>query len=172
MAKRRSRVRRPKQLEPEERIAEPQFDQFLGLSAALTGFSRAELEGTGMQQTYYAFLPQIAGEAVFGEILTRWRDLSSGTDPRYYDELIREEILDDDFMGPVAKNLTFLWYTGQWNQLPWAWRNTHGANMQDNTHIVSPQSYVEGLVWKAMHTHPPAAKPPGFASWALKPKGT
>ena len=55
------------------------------------------------------------------------------------------------------------------HQLPAAWRNVHGAWANDVTFVVSTQSYTEGLVWKAIHTHPPAAKQPGYGSWALPP---
>jgi hypothetical protein len=148
------------------------LDQFLSLSITLTGFDAAELWATGLVPTYYALVPAIAGEAMFADLLTRWRRIvdRAGKRERAIERLVVKDMLEDVDLGPVARNLAALWYTGTWYQLPGAWRNVHGANARDLTHIVSPRAYEEGLVWKAIFTHPPAAKPPGYASWALPPK--
>ncbi len=84
---------------------------------------------------------------------------------------MRLDILADPTIGPLARNLIVLWYLGQWNQLPADWRDAWGANAMDQTCIISPEAYVQGLVWPAIHTHPPGAKMPGYGSWALPPVG-
>jgi hypothetical protein len=142
------------------------------LSVTLTGFDAAELWGTGMVQTYYTLVPAIAGESIFGDLLTRWHDIVVRGDgqQRYIDQLVTSEMLEDPKLGPVARNVAALWYTGVWNQLPGAWRNVHGANARDLTFVVSAESYEQALVWKAIFSHPPAAKQPGYGSWALPPK--
>jgi hypothetical protein len=152
---------------------ESSLELFLSFSATLTGFGAAELWATGMVRTYYALLPSIVGDRIFGELLSRWRDTyirGEGDEP-LLDELVTTQILDDPKFGPLARNLAALWYLGMWNQLPAEWRNVHGAWANDVTNVVSPKSYAEGLVWKAIHTHPPAAKQPGYGSWALPPEG-
>ena len=148
------------------------LELFVSLSETLTGFDAAELHSTALVQTYYALVPSIIGDRLFGELLTRWRDTyirGYGDEPELL-ELVKLQILDDPDFGPLARNLGALWYLGMWNQLPAEWRNVHGAWANDVTFVVSPQSYTEALVWKAIHTHPPAAKQPGFGSWALPPK--
>jgi hypothetical protein len=148
------------------------LELFVSLSEVLTGFDAAELQSTAMVPTYYALVPSIIGDLLFGELLTRWRDTyirGFGDEPELLD-LVKTQILDDPDFGPLARNLGALWYLGMWNQLPAAWRNVHGAWANDVTFVVSTQSYTEALVWKAIHTHPPAAKQPGFGSWALPPK--
>jgi hypothetical protein len=148
------------------------LELFVSLSVTLTGFDAAELHSTAMVQTYYTLIPSIIGDRLFGELLTRWRDTyirGDGDEPELL-ELVKTQILDDPSYGPLARNLGALWYLGMWNQLPAAWRNVHGAWANDVTFVVSTQSYTEALVWKAIHTHPPAAKQPGFGSWALPPK--
>jgi len=35
--------------------------------------------------------------------------------------------------------------------------------------IVSAESYVNGLVWPAIGSHPMGAKQEGFGTWAFKP---
>jgi len=171
--RRASEGRRTKPRELPKRVAESQRDQFLALSVTLTGFDSAELHGTGMLDTYYALIPSIAGEPIFGDLLTCWRNIATrGSGKRsLIERLVAEEMFDDPDLGPLARNLALLWYTGSWFQLPGAWRNAHGASARDLTHVVSTKSYTEGLVWPAMNTHPQAAKQPGYASWAIKPKG-
>jgi hypothetical protein len=159
----------PKRLEPDDRQIHSQEELFLTLSAALTGFDRAELQGTGMVDTYFGTVPSIVGEEAFAELLTAWHEVLDGRGSQ--ERGIEKKILADPFVGPVAISLTYLWYTGSWQQLPWAWRNEYGANVLDTSRVVSGEAYVEGLVWKAMQTHPQGAKQPGFGSWAIKPKG-
>ncbi|HVA56872.1 MAG: hypothetical protein WBQ26_08490 [Gemmatimonadaceae bacterium] len=150
------------------------MSQFVGLSALITGFDAAELHGTGMTQTYFDLIPSIIGPDFFGRLLTRWANINArgAGDERLLEDLVTTELFEDAALGPIARNLAALWYLGMWNQLPSTWRNAHGAWAGDTTFVVSPQSYTGGLVWKALHTHPPAAKQPGFGSWALPPEGT
>ncbi len=147
------------------------LEQFVAFSVTLTGFDAAELWGTGLVKTYHDLLPAIIGDDLFGRLMSRWQDtwLRGEGDEPFLETLVREQIFEDPTFGPLARNLTALWYTGQWNQLPADWRNVHGAWANDTTYIVSPAAYAEGLVWKAMGTHPKAAKQPGFGSWALPP---
>jgi hypothetical protein len=70
----------------------------------------------------------------------------------------------------MARNIIKMWYTGNWAQLPQAWRNQHGAGARDVDHVISSQAYQEGLVWRAIGTHPQGAKQPGFGTWALPPR--
>ena len=155
---------------PPPKLGTP-LEQFVGLSAFLTGFDAAELHGTGMVPTYFGLIPSIIGPDFFGRLLSRWSNIyvRGAGDERLLEELVTTGLFEDDTLGPIARNLAALWYLGMWNQLPSAWRSVHGAWSGDTTFIVSPQSYVEGLVWKAIHSHPPAAKQPGFGSWALPP---
>jgi len=153
---------------------EPPFDLFFSLSVILTGFSEAELHATAMAKTYFALVPTIVGETQFGRLLMIWQDTylrAKGSD-LLIEQLVTEQILEDPDIGPIARNVATLWYLGMWFQMPAEWRNVHGAWATDVTFVVSPQSYTEGLVWKAIHTHPPAAKQPGYGSWALPPVTT
>ena len=152
---------------------ESPLELFVSLSVTLTGFSAAELWSTGMVRTYYALVPSIVGDGVFGKFLSRWRDtyIRGQGDEALLDDLVTTQIFEDPEFGPLARNVAALWYLGMWNQLPAEWRNVHGARANDTTFVVSPQSYTEALVWKAIHSHPPAAKQPGYGSWALPPEG-
>lgn len=131
-------------------------DRFVELSSLLTGFDAAELESTGMVRPYLALLTELVGDQIVGELLAAsTHDLP--------------DLLQHPCHGPLCKNLIVLWYLGQWDQLPAAWRTAYGAHPDDVSRIVSSDAYKEGLVWPAMGSHPPGAKQPGYGSWALPP---
>lgn len=155
------------------RTADTALEQFVAMSAALTGFDAAEVWATGMAGTYVGVVPSILGGDYLGRLLTRWGSIQgrAGSDEAYRDDLIASELLADETLGPIARNVVALWYLGMWHQLPAAWRAAHGAFARDVTAYVSARAYRQALVWKAAHTHPPGAKPQGFGSWALPPDG-
>jgi hypothetical protein len=84
---------------------------------------------------------------------------------------VKKRILGNEKYLPLARNIIQLWYSAIWYQLPPAWTTRHGANALDQDHVVSAKAYPEALIWRAIGAHPPAAKPPGFGSWALRPEG-
>ena len=53
-----------------------------------------------------------------------------------------------------------LWYTGSLFNM--------ALSGQPN-YIINAESYKQGLMWNAGHTHPPGAKQPGYGSWANPP---
>ena len=132
--------------------------RFVELSEVLTGFDAAELESTGMVQPYLTLLTELVGDQIVGDLLAASVDDVGG-------------LMEHPCHGPLCRNLIVLWYLGQWDQLPAAWRTAYGAHPDDVTRIVSAAAYKEGLVWPAMGSHPPGAKQPGFGSWALPPGG-
>lgn len=131
--------------------------EFSELSARLTGFSPAELAGTGMVGAHFDTLLEIVGEAHVTALLADAPELSV------------EDLLDDPRFGPLCRNVIVMWYLGQWDQLPADWRRAHGASAGDVNNVVSAEAYTEGLVWPTIGSHPQAAKQPGFGSWALPP---
>lgn len=157
-------------------------EQFVALSAALTGYDRAELHGTGMIDSYWLTLNQTLGGRVVGELLSAWMEVSGsglevsggagGQNADAVEADLRQRILEDPKLGPVARNLVILWYLGQWSQMSAQWRERHGASAEDRSRVVSPGAYREGLVWDAIGAHPMSAKQQGFGAWALPPRGT
>lgn len=147
--------------------------RFVALSVVLTGFDDAELWGTGMVDPYLDWLRSVVGDQRTGDLLSASQATidAAGGKPAVLERLFLINILEDDALGPLARNLIVLWYLGQWNQLPADWRDLHGASALDQTCIISPDAYVQGLAWKAIHTHPTGAKMPGYGSWALPPVG-
>ncbi|HYV94028.1 MAG TPA: hypothetical protein VE978_19785 [Chitinophagales bacterium] len=130
-------------------------DIFLKISVYLTGFSEIELLGTGMLETYFnvmlnknsiatieSFLSEAAG------ILKQNRD-----NPGKLNEEILNKLMPDSLYNGLAKNIITMWYMGNW--------------VND---VISPQSYVQGLIWNTAEAHPPGARQPGYGSWNKAPK--
>lgn len=145
--------------------------QFVTLSAALTGFTEVELVATGMADAYWEKLLSIVGVGIVGDFLSACEATfqSSGTEAEL-EAALRERVMTPPKFGALAQNIISMWYLGQWNQLPREWHDEFGSSMNDQTHIVSSQAYVQSLVWPAFGTHPPAAKAPGYGSWSVPPR--
>src|ERR1700692_1249159 len=107
---------------PADVTAEPAdaVDAFLRLSAALTGFDRVELLGTGMVPRYYDELTRITGARHVGALLAAAGRVESGhpASGEDFDRAFRERILDDERFGPVARRVVPMWYIGSWGPLP------------------------------------------------------
>lgn len=142
-----------------------EVEKFSHLSVEVTGFSLAELQGTGMMRSYFDELGLVLGRGIRKKYFTA--NLEAGG------------LLNDSLWGPVTRNIIRMWYLGQWKRLPEAWGagqfsdddiggfDEFGRNAD---RIVSPRAYREGLAWKAVGVNPMGAKQPGFASWTEAPK--
>lgn len=133
---------------------------FVALSSALTGFSRVRIHGTGMTETYLDELDVILPDGFLDRLIDAF---STGGE----DAL--NALLDDPDLGPVARQLTLLWYTGTWTALPEDWRQRNGASARDTTHVVSPASYQAGLQWAVVNAHPAGSRQQGFGFWSTAP---
>ncbi len=129
------------------------LDAFLRLSAALTGFDRASLEGTGQAEAYYRWMADHVPPDTLAALWERARD------PLTDEEVAA--ILATAPLGLVARQINYLWYTAEWQVLS-------NGNLVAAA-VVSPAAYQEALVWPAMLAHPPGAKQTGFASWTTLP---
>ena len=136
------------------------IDTFLEISAYLTGFSEVELEGTGLLGEYFQVVmerprpvekPIVPTNAEL--FMAEAADILRGrrNDNRINAEIARRLMPDAAYQG-LAKQIITLWYMGSW-----------GNN------VVSPASYVQGLIWDIAESHPPGAKQPGYGSWAIPP---
>jgi hypothetical protein len=135
---------------------------FIDLSVALTGFTEAELQSTGLVRLYFDELGLVVGRTIRGQFL-KVTAAAPGV-----------VMQNGNLWQPLAQNLLRLWYVGQWKRMPecWATANFDDASRKgydefgrDADRVISPRSYQEGLVWRAIGVNPPGAKQPGFASW-------
>jgi hypothetical protein len=149
------------------------LQNFLDFSAEATAFTLFDLQGTGMAEDYMKTVDDIAGPAVLNALLEAYRKISasaSGASPADRKAQMSREIMGDPKIGPVARNIIKLWYSGTWNKLPHSWSERFGPAPRDRTFVVSPSAYIEGLLWKAIGAHPAGAKAPGYGSWAAAPR--
>jgi hypothetical protein len=134
-------------------VSEEPLERFVALSAELTGFRRVDLHGTGQARAHLDLLASIAGEDLTARLLAA----------------DAQHALADPDLGPLARNLIVLWYLGQWDQLPRAWRERNGASPEDTARVASAAAFRAGLVWPAIGTHAMSANAPGFGTWAKRP---
>jgi hypothetical protein len=129
-------------------------DLFLEISVYLTGFDEAELQGTGMVETYYqAVLSNNTQPDVsyfFEMVAAILKENESNEDA--LNKAISSHLMPASAYSGMAMNIINMWYTGNWGQ-----------------NVVSGQAYIQGLVWDAAEAHPPGAKQPGYGSWAIPP---
>lgn len=131
-----------------------QTDTFLGISTHLTGFTEIELLGTGMLETYFNVAMNKNSVSTVESFLTDAADIMKKykDDPANLKAAILADLMPDSVYNGLAKNIITMWYTGNW--------------VND---VISPQSYIQGLIWSTASTHPPGAKQPGYGSWNKAP---
>ena len=130
-------------------------DIFLDISVFLTGFNKMELLGTGMLETYFNVVTNMNNVALVESFLAESEKIlakNQGNTEKINNEILHK-LMPDSLYNGLAKNIITMWYMGNW-------MNT----------VISPQSYVQGLIWGVAETHPPGAKQPGYASWSTAPK--
>ena len=152
------------------------FARFLMLSALLTGYDRAELQGTGCAEDYWAHFRKVIPPEILTAFLVPVPEIAgceghAAPGPRERDRRVRETYLADERLGQPARALIQLWYLGQWRPLPQDWRRAYGASRHDVAKVISTRAYREGLVWDAIGAHPMGAKQQGFGAWAAEPPG-
>lgn len=130
---------------------------FESLSAVLTGFSLADIQGTGLAATYLKKVDEfVQGDQLnelFGSFLQLKIDPSAELDLRQ--KMAVAELMEHDRFGSMMRTIIEIWYTGQ---MP-----------APDGSIISSRAYIEGLVWRAIAAHPMGAKQPGFGTWAFPP---
>ncbi len=148
------------------------IDDFLALSVVLTGYSRFRLLGTGQAPLYLSTITDVVGEANVKELLQAFARVRDGArqDDAAMETLLRVEILSDEKLGPITRNVIKLWFVGVWYQLPPEWREAYGVREEDVTFVASPAAYTEGLLWPTIDANPSGAKGPGYGTWALPPR--
>lgn len=144
-----------------------QIDTFLNISAWLTGFDVAELQGTGMVETYFE---TVAAKNTVSDVDYFYAEADAilhetAGDERATVAQIRSRLIPDSCYNSLAKNIILMWYTGEW------YTQTDEPGAMTGTQI-NGESYVQGLMWTAAETHPPGAKQPGYGSWAKVPIGS
>ncbi len=140
------------------------FLLFLEASAALTGYDVFTLRGTGLAREYFDHVVAAVGEQSLRRLCGLVCDPSTGRarPQKAITAAISAAISSGGAMDPLAQQVIGLWYLGTWNPDP--------TNSSSEAALVSGRSYVEGLVWPAIGSHPQAAKQQGFGAWSEEPR--
>lgn len=146
------------------------LERFLAFSADATAFTRFELRGTGQAQDYLGTVAQIVGTTIVDRLLDLHASAAAAGDGARREDLLRRDVLSDPQLGPVARNIVKMWFTGIWYELPREWTEAFGARPGDVTFVVSGTAYTEALLWRAIGANPAGAKAPGYGSWAFPPR--
>lgn len=148
------------------------LQDFLDFSAAVTGFTKFRLQGTGQAQHYLNTVTGVVGDAIVGELLATFQRAraEAGNDDAALETMLRRDVFSDEKLGPIARNIVKLWFVGTWYQLPTEWRAAFGMRENDTTFVASPGAYVEGLLWPTIDANPSGAKGPGWGTWAAPPR--
>lgn len=144
-----------------------QIDYFYGLSEILTGYKLVKLYGTGQGDTYFKTLKEIVGPEMVADLLNEFEVASKTDDPIYN---VNQDLLCDEKLGPVCRNIIKMWFMGKWFGMEAEWQQNYVSSPLNVDTIISPNSFIEGLVWDAMGQHPQSAKQPGYGTWAFKPE--
>lgn len=127
-------------------------DEFLHLSQVLT----AHRLDAYLVEPYLKRMRDALGSQV-DDLLDRFQALvKAGQDPIL---ALRNEILPDKVLGPVAKAVLLLWYTG-------GIQNTLGGDWE----LQSADQYYRALVWEAIGAHPPTLSNGYFGHWKYPPE--
>ena len=140
---------------------------FLDISVYLTGFSKIELQGTGMLETYFNTINANTNPLIVNAFYEEVRHILALDNDKKIEEAIAEKLMPLDKYEGLAQQSILMWYMGTWSTLNYDEKtNTYSLI---NGVVVSANAYTQGLVWEAAETHPPAAKQPGYDSWAHPP---
>jgi hypothetical protein len=146
-----------------ENLSDKKKEVFLDISSLLTGFTRIELEATGMSDFYYITICEVCNAENLDYFLMKSQAilLDSCGDLETANASIALNLIPDGNYDAIAKRIILLWYTGMWF--------TDLSNLYNATSFLSADSYQQGLVWKIIGSHPPGGKQPGYGSWAYLP---
>ena len=146
------------------------MDDFLRFSEVLTGVCIVELRGTGNAQSFLDTVGDMAGRQNLERLLVAWRPLAT-LQGEELGAAMRRNILGDERLGPLARNILKLWFIGTWDPLPAAWHKAYGGRDNDlKAFNPSANAYIEGLLWPTIDANPSGAKGPGYGTWALPPR--
>jgi hypothetical protein len=135
------------------------IEVFLQMSVYLTGFERADLQGTGNLNTFYNKLLDQYTAASDLVTLQSYFDESSKIVEKFGDDALgATAAITETFrpyvkLGTVNSEIITMWYMGEWGG-----------------EVINSDAYTQGLIWTIAEAHPPGAKQPGYGSWARKPR--
>jgi hypothetical protein len=160
---------------------DPNFNNFVGLSSILTGFTQDELapaiDPIGLASEYLNWILQQLQEPdrqTFLQVLSTYQDIAAqfpppldpvAPDATQVAEIsgeVQQQILSDPGMAAIARRIMRLWYLATWYE-------NEPPNPTDAGTIPSANAYTLGLAWEAAQAHPMGYSELHFGYWATQP---
>src|SRR5262249_23793765 len=130
-----------------------ELQRFLTLSAELCGFSEFTLRGTGYAERYFDHVGQMVGRDYLSDLLAAYDRLPGGR-PENRDRALRQQLISDEKVGPIARNIIKLWFTSIWFELPPEWRRKFDPRGKNARRFIPfTYAYPEGLLGPAVGAH-------------------
>jgi hypothetical protein len=130
------------------------LEDFLDLSRVLTGDEALSVD------LAKKFIERVGAEPsgkYLPDLVEVWRRIRSAGGDIEGD--VQKQIMSDANLGPLAKLIVFLWYTGG---IP----NAAGTDWR----FGEADEYFSALVWSAIKAHPPALSRGYFGHWKYPPE--
>ncbi|MCX2729276.1 hypothetical protein OOZ19_03415 [Saccharopolyspora sp. NFXS83] len=164
--------KKPEQVEVKDLREDPRY--FIDMSVPLSGFDPLALQGTGMTELYLRVALEHSGSAV---LLQLYRHCATEREEKKKDPNRDFRLPEARHVSAVACAIAKMWYLGAWYgfsaQVYAVLVEEAGKTAErlapNEPYMVSPDAYVNGLLWQLTGGHVPGAKPPGFGSWAKRP---
>ena len=150
METRRSRSDPPREVRMSKPVGGGQFPLFFSLSKYLTGEPGLDRE---LAERHFSRLRSAIDPAALAKLLLQWQ--TAQKTPIQTERLVKK-ILADSVLGPLAKTLILLWYTGGIKNV---------VNNNTIWVIESAADYFGALAWKVVGSHPPALSNQFFGHW-------
>jgi len=151
------------------------MDNFIGLSAVLTGFNQSvlapELDPVDIKSEYLPFFTQkIAQESsnplLVGQIFQKYSALQAkGLTSQQIGEAMLDPANGEPFVLACRK-LIFMWYSGAWPTLISSTATEPASTVSD---LISENAYTSSLVWQVMQSHPMGDSNYRYGYWAKPP---
>lgn len=151
------------------------MDNFVGLSAVLTGFNASVLapglDPVDIKSEYLpVFTAKIAQESsdpsLVGNLFAMYAELKAKGLP---DQAIGEAMLapsNGDAFVLACRKLIFMWYAGAWPTLVPASATSPASTVSD---LISDNTYTSSLVWQVMQSHPMGDSNYRYGYWTKPP---
>jgi len=156
---------------------DPNFDNFVGLSSILTGFTQdeiaPEIDPIGLASEYLNWMLQKADQPPFLQTLSTYQNIASqfppldpvSPDPTQVAKmsaLVQEQILSSATMGDIGRRIIRLWYLS-------TWYTSEPPDPNRDGQVVSMNAYTLGLAWEAAQAHPMGYSELHFGYWESAP---
>lgn len=151
------------------------MDNFIGLSAVLTGFSKdvlaPELDPIDIKSQYLPFFTKKVTEeskdsTLVGRIFQMYASLAG---QGMSDQQIGTTMLNlsnGEAWSEACRKLIFMWYSGAWPTVIPETRTSPASTVSD---LISAESYTAGLAWQVMQSHPMGDSNYRYGYWAKAP---